>query len=467
MTSSSPSPVESALRCPHCGSSVPFGQRYCPECGVDLLLAADLIFRQRLTEVRAPTPASPTSAEELVPRLGDALIHAGMLNQEQLERALAAQSDAAAHGRPVRLGEVLLEQGILTHGDLDRVVAQQIARLQSALQAANLTLEERVRERTAELTRALERLSELNQLKANFVANISHELRTPLAHIVGYVELFGEQMLGPLTAEQTKAIEVMQRASLRLQLLIEDLIQFAGASQGAISLHLTPAMPAELVQEAFERVAAHAASQGPQVVIESGPTLPPVRVDRQKIVWVLSQLLDNAIKFTIPPGRVTLRTALNASFVLFEVSDTGIGIPQARLGEIFEPFHQLDGSANRKYSGTGLGLALARQIVEAHGARLEVRSQEGVGSVFGFELPVRAAAQDSPGGEPAPSAADPRKDRAKTKRPGKERHADLHGSKGQVLHGRDSQAVRRGQDSNPDPSHRRPPARPPRRSRQR
>jgi signal transduction histidine kinase len=467
MTSSSPSPVESDLRCPHCGSSVPFGQRYCPECGVDLLLAADLIFRQRLSEVRVPPPASPASAEELVPRLGDALIHAGMLTQEQLERALAAQSESAARGRLVRLGEVLLEQGILSHGDLDRVVAQQIARLQSALQAANLTLEERVGERTAELTRALERLSELNQLKANFVANISHELRTPLAHIVGYVELFSEQMLGPMTPDQVKAVEVMQRASQRLQLLIEDLIQFAGASHAAISLHLTMALPAELVQEASQKAAVHAATQGLQVIIESPAALPSVRVDRQKIVWVLSQLLDNAVKFTRSPGRVTLRTVLNASFVLFEVSDTGIGIPQARLGEIFEPFHQLDGSANRKFSGTGLGLALARQIIEAHGAHLEVRSQEGVGSVFGFELPVRADAPDASAGQPAPSAADPRKDRAGRDRPGEERHADLHGSKGQVLHGRDSQAVRRGQDPNPDASHRRPPARPPRRSRQR
>jgi signal transduction histidine kinase len=413
MTSSSPSPVESDLRCPHCGSSVPFGQRYCPECGVDLLLAADLIFRQRLTEVRAPPPASPSSAEELAPRLGDALIHAGLLTQEQLELALEVQSQSAARGRPVRLGEVLLEQGIMTHGDLDRVVAQQIARLQSALQAANLTLEERVRDRTAELTRALERLSELNQLKANFVANVSHELRTPLAHIVGYVELFGEQVLGPLTPDQSKAMEVMQRASQRLQVLIEDLIQFAGASQGAIALHLASALPAELIREACAKAAAHAAPNGPQLVVESAQVLPPVHVDRQKIVWVLSQLLDNAIKFTRPPGRVTLRTALNASFVLFEVIDTGIGIPQARLGEIFEPFHQLDGSANRKYSGTGLGLALARQIIEAHGAHLEVRSQEGVGSVFGFELPIHAAAAELPSGGPArPAAADSRPGRS-------------------------------------------------------
>jgi signal transduction histidine kinase len=305
---------------------------------------------------------------------------------------------------------VLLEQGVLSPGELDRVVAQQIARLQRALQAANLTLEERVRERTAELTRALERLSELNQLKANFVANISHELRTPLAHIVGYVELFSEHVLGPLTPDQSKAMEVMQRASQRLQVLIEDLIQFAGASHGAISLHLAAAEPPGLVQEALEKLSAHAVPGGPQVQVEAPAGLPQVNVDRQKIVWVLTQLLDNAVKFTRPPGHVTVRAALNGSFVLFEVTDTGIGIPQARLGEIFEPFHQLDGSANRRYAGTGLGLALARQIIEAHGAHLEVHSQEGLGSVFGFELPIRAAAESPTGGPPTAVAATRRSD---------------------------------------------------------
>ena len=383
-------PPDSDLRCPHCGSSVPFGQRNCPECGVDLLLAADLIFRRRLSEVVTPPPASPSSAEELVPRLGDALIQEGLLSPDQLERALAAQSDAAARGASRRLGEVLLEQGLLSPGDLDRVVARQIAQLQRALQAANLTLEGRVRERTAELTRALERLSELNQLKANFVANISHELRTPLAHIVGYVELVGDQALGPLTPDQAKAMEVMQRASQRLQVLIEDLIQFAGAAQGAISLQLSPVPPADLVQEACEKISAHAGPGAAAVEREIAEDLPQVHVDHPKIVWVLTQLLDNAVKFTRPPGRVTIRAACDASSVRFEVTDTGIGIPQARLGEIFEPFHQLDGSANRRYAGTGLGLALARQIIEAHGAQFDVHSQEGVGSVFGFKLPANA-----------------------------------------------------------------------------
>jgi signal transduction histidine kinase len=392
MTSADLPPPDSDLRCPHCGSSVPFGQHYCPECGVDLLLAADLIFRQRLTEVLAPLPAAPSSAEELVPRLGDALIHEGLLTPDQLERALAVQGEAAARGGPRRLGEVLLEQGLLSPGDLDRVVARQIAQLQRALQAANLTLEERVRDRTTELTRALERLAELNQLKANFVANISHELRTPLAHIVGYVELFGDQALGPVTPDQGKAIEVMQRASLRLQVLIEDLIQFAGASQGAISLQLSAEAPADLVQEACTRISTHAGPGAAAVEQLVTADLPAVRVDRQKIVWVLTQLLDNAVKFTRPPGRVTIAAARDTEFVRFAVTDTGIGIPQERLGEIFEPFHQLDGSANRRYAGTGLGLALARQIIEAHGTHFDVHSQEGVGSIFGFEVPA-----DTPG----------------------------------------------------------------------
>jgi signal transduction histidine kinase len=197
-------------------------------------------------------------------------------------------------------------------------------------------------------------------------------------------------------------MEVMQRASQRLQVLIEDLIQFAGVSQGAISLQLSAAAPADLVQEAYEKMSAHAGPGAAAVEREIAEDLPPVRVDHQKIVWVLTQLLDNAVKFTRPPGRVTIRAARHTTFVRFEVTDTGIGIPQARLGEIFEPFHQLDGSANRRYAGTGLGLALARQIIEAHGAHLDVRSQEGVGSVFGFELPADAPGE---GAGPSPEQA--------------------------------------------------------------
>ena len=109
-----------------------------------------------------------------------------------------------------------------------------------------------------------------------------------------------------------------------------------------------------------------------------------IEIDYEKMVWVVEQLLDNAVKFTAPGGKVSLSAQLDDNKVWFEVKDTGIGIPPDRVDEIFEPFYQLDGSSTRKYGGTGLGLALVRKIIEAHGTTIQVESQVGQGSAFRF-----------------------------------------------------------------------------------
>ncbi|HAX70014.1 MAG TPA: hypothetical protein DCY14_10430 [Anaerolineae bacterium] len=115
--------------------------------------------------------------------------------------------------------------------------------------------------------------------------------------------------------------------------------------------------------------------------------LPPVQADAEKLGWVVNQLLDNAIKFTPSGGSVTISLVEEGSnLVQLSVVDTGIGIPVSRMKEIFEPFHQLDGSSTRRYGGTGLGLSLVRQIIEAHGSLLDVKSVEGKGSSFKFPL---------------------------------------------------------------------------------
>ena len=116
--------------------------------------------------------------------------------------------------------------------------------------------------------------------------------------------------------------------------------------------------------------------------------IPHVEADVSKITWVLGQLLDNAVKFNQRSGEVALRVVTSKSRVSFEVSDTGIGIEKERLKEIFEPFHQLDGSATRRYGGTGLGLSMAKEIVQGHGSKIYVESNLDGGSTFGFSLPI-------------------------------------------------------------------------------
>src|SRR5574338_1123478 len=174
--------------------------------------------------------------EMLVPRLGEYLVQRAHISDEDLRKALAYQQEQLALGKTYLLGQALLDLHLIDQPTLDQAVTEQIIQLRSALQAANRNLERRVRERTAELQTALERLSELSQMKANFVANVSHELRTPLTHIIGYLELMSSESLGPLTSEQKHAMEVSQRASGRLDGMIEDLIMFSLASRGEMSM---------------------------------------------------------------------------------------------------------------------------------------------------------------------------------------------------------------------------------------
>lgn len=323
----------------------------------------------------------------LVPRMGEYLVQKGLITEEQLQNALAHQQEETAKGNTVLLGQALIDLNYLERPDLDQAVTEQILQLRSALQAANRTLERRVQERTEELQKALERVSELNQLKANFISNISHELRTPLTHIKGYVELLITESLGPIAEEQRHALTVSQQSANRLTNLVEDLIMISLASRGELSLKQEDVDIQRLANLAVKSYAETALGRGINLHTVVDENVPLVQADSQKIAWVLGQLVDNAIKFTPSGGSVVVSVKCEGeNLVIISVTDTGIGIPSNRMEDIFEPFHQLDGSTTRKYSGTGLGLSLVRQIVEAHGSMLEVQSTEGRGSSFKFPL---------------------------------------------------------------------------------
>ncbi|MBN2387020.1 MAG: hypothetical protein JXB85_08365 [Anaerolineales bacterium] len=329
--------------------------------------------------------------EVLVPRLGEYLVQAGHINEDDLQKALEHQRKNKAPG--YRLGQALIDLKLIDEPTLNHAITEQIIQLRTALEDANRFLEKRVQERTSELQEALRKLSELNQIKGNFVANISHELRTPLTHIKGYLELLATASLGPLTEEQTNALHVSQRATGRLESLIDNLILFSLASRGEMSLKLTTVDLNKVANEVINYTRRKATDRDVFLNIDIQPDLPPVQADEEKVSWAILQLLDNAVKFTPAGGRVTLSIHPEASeLVVVSVTDTGIGIPKDRYEEIFEPFHQLDGSSTRRYSGTGLGLALVREIVGAHGSIIEFESQAGKGTVFRFPLLVAAPA---------------------------------------------------------------------------
>lgn len=375
------------LPCPNCGQPVSQEVLECPHCGVNLALAA-VVSEQEVVSKISNNPAIPITPEILVPRVGELLIERGVLDQSGLQKALNYAKKPGPDGQQRLVGQALLELKLIDRETLDQVITEQILQLHTALHQSNLQLEQRVKERTQELQSALNKLAELNQLKSNFISNVSHELRTPLTHIRGYLDLMSEGSLGNLSDEQSIALDVMLRSEARLEELIDKMIQFTLEATGQFTLQLKPENFCDVINDGLKQAKLKAASRPVVLNVELGKNPCLVRLDREKIQWVVMELVDNAIKFTPSGGKINVGLETVDNFAQFHVADTGIGISPERLSEIFEPYHQLDGASTRRYGGIGLGLALVKKIVEAHGSEVVVISDVGKGTLIKFHLPI-------------------------------------------------------------------------------
>ena len=200
--------------------------------------------------------------------------------------------------------------------------------------------------------------------------------------------MLADDTFGPLTKEQRDAMDTLRNASQRLNDLIDDLIQYSDSSRGGISLNLQIISIRDCVQDTLSRLTAKSQKGNVRIEVQLPPDIPAVQADSRKITWVIFQLVDNGIKFTPSGGKVTIRAGRSSDRVWLTVEDNGIGIPAQRMDELFTPFHQLDGSATRRHGGTGMGLNLSRQIVDAHGSKLTIQSKEGSGTMLMFDLPI-------------------------------------------------------------------------------
>jgi len=310
------------------------------------------------------------------------------------ERVIGTLGLDATEERAFSAGEIALAENAAATGS-------------QALERARLVeeLEQELAERRRaqeELAAANKELAEASRLKSHFLANMSHELRTPLNSILGYTDMITQGFYGPVTEKQLDRLEKVSRNGRMLLQLINDILDLSKIEAGRMKLELAPADISKLVEECLLAMETLANHKGLTLARDLQP-LPPLLVDRGRLLQVLTNLVGNAIKFTAS-GAVTVHACPpgDAGFVelpsdvtlagrewgMICVEDTGIGIAPEDHDVIFDEFRQVDSSSTRKFEGTGLGLAISRKLVNMMGGHIWVESRPGEGSRFFVLLPV-------------------------------------------------------------------------------
>lgn len=289
---------------------------------------------------------------------------------------------------------------------------RELAAARAEIAQHNHVLQQKVHERTQELQKALEdlrvqhdQLEEANRVKEEFLNNINHELKTPLNAIIGYAGLLlKETGEAGLSEEHRADVALIEANGKHLQQILENIFSLKDIESGAVELHLTPADMNDLVRSVVESVRPRADDKGLELVFEP-LDVPPVLIDTTLIRRVLFNLLDNAVKFS-SHGRVSARTraaqldperpheepgegADARPYVVVELTDQGRGINPEDLDRIFQKFQQGEAPTRKSEGGSGLGLTIAKNLVELHGGRIWVTSRPGAGSTFAFCLPLR------------------------------------------------------------------------------
>ncbi len=228
---------------------------------------------------------------------------------------------------------------------------------------------------------------ELERMKSNFLSVVSHELRTPLHAIKGFVNIILMGKTGPVSEIQRDFLETVQEQTNNLQRLIDDLLEFSRLESGRVTLRLQPVDIPVVIEAVVEKLSLAAHSAHVTIINRTPEDLPTILADPWRLEQVVTNLVDNAIKFTPDKGQVTIDAVDLGDYIQVSVADTGIGVPAEQRERIFDRFYQVDGGANRQYKGTGLGLTICRHIVEHHRGRIWVENApDGPGAVFRFTI---------------------------------------------------------------------------------
>jgi PAS domain S-box-containing protein len=265
------------------------------------------------------------------------------------------------------------------------------ARIEEELLVYQRDLESLIEERTAELQNSNAELAHATKAKNAFLASMSHELRTPLNSIIGFSGILLQGMGGPLTAEQAKQVEMINRAGRQLLDLVGDVLDLSKIESGRVEIECVTLDVRRHIETLTETVRPMAEEQGLRLEFDVAEAPETIRADRIKLEQILLNLLSNAIKYT-PEGTVTVHVRAEADRISYAVRDTGIGIAPEDQETIFEEFRQLQSMARAKHPGTGLGLSIARRLAGLLDGALHVESRPGHGSTFTLTIPLSCRA---------------------------------------------------------------------------
>lgn len=242
--------------------------------------------------------------------------------------------------------------------------------------------------KTMKLQEAFEKAKESDRLKSEFLANMSHELRTPLNAIIGFSDVLLAGIDGEINDSQRNDIQLINISGNHLLTLINSILDIAKIESGKMEMHYEEIDLSALIENTYSISRALVKDKSLALETDVSPTLPKLIADETKLKQILLNLLSNAIKFT-EQGSVLTKITVDDNQFLFEVRDTGIGIREEDMDKVFEKFRQIDGSLTREKGGTGLGMALVKELVQIHGGKIWIKSEVGKGTSFFFTLPIR------------------------------------------------------------------------------
>ncbi len=259
----------------------------------------------------------------------------------------------------------------------------------------------RIQDNRHALERSNRELKKLDQKKSEFLANMSHELRTPLNAIIGFSEVLRDRCFGYINQKQAEYVEDIHESGKHLLSLINDILDLSKIEAGMMTIERSPFDLESLLHGSISMVREKAAKRRIGIRVETGQLPPFIEADERKVKQIVYNLLSNSVKFTSDGGHITLSGTMKGDEIEVSVEDDGIGIDEPDFERVFSKFEQIDSGESRHYEGSGLGLALARSMVELHGGKIAVASELGRGSRFTFTLPV---------GTPDASAGSPEKE---------------------------------------------------------